>query len=348
MNNVSPEQVPAPTLEDVAQRAGVSTATVSRCLNKPGVVRPKTRERIEQAIAELGYTPHQAARALASNRTGTIGVVIPTMENAIFARGLQAMEEVLAEHGVTLLVATSNYEPHRELEKIKTLVARGVDGLALIGFERLPQAHQFLAARGRPFVLLWNYNQSSPYPCIGFDNHSAAKAMAERVIALGHLRIAMIAGQTNGNDRAAARVAGVREALAGHGMDLDADSLIECHYSIAQGEAAAQRLLAGPQKPTALICGNDVLAAGALHYARKSGHRVPEECSIVGFDDIDLASIVDPELTTVRVPHRQMGQAAAEMLLALTNQAIVETRICFKTEIIERGSLGPVAISNAS
>ncbi|CAN0499208.1 unnamed protein product, partial [Discosporangium mesarthrocarpum] len=227
------------------------------------------------------------------------------------------MEEALAEHGITLLVATSHYEPGRELEKIRTLVARGVDGLALIGFDRPPEAHQFLAARGTPFVLLWNYHASSPYPCIGFDNRSAAKAMAKRVLALGHRQIAMIAGQTKGNDRAAERVAGVREALVEQGLDLAPDALIECHYTLAQGEDAARRLLSGPQKPTAMICGNDVLAAGALHFARKNSLRVPDDFSVVGFDDIELASIVDPELTTVRAPHRQMGQAAAEMLVAL-------------------------------
>ncbi len=343
MKDLSSDQTPAPTLEDVARRAEVSTATVSRCLSKPDVVRPQTRERIEAAIAELGYTPHLGARALASNRTGTIGVVIPTMENAIFARGLQAMEEALADQNITLLVATSNYEPDREFEKIRTMVARGVDGLALIGFERPPEAHQFLAARGCPYVLLWNYQKTSPHPCIGFDNQRAAEAMTERVLEFGHRKIAMIAGRTEGNDRAAARVAGVKAVLARHNLALDADSLIECRYSVSQGEAGAEQLLKASNKPTAIICGNDVLASGALRFARRSGYDVPENLSIVGFDDIDLASIVQPELTTVRAPHREMGRAAAEMLLALTDKAPVETRVCFDTTIIERSSLGPAS-----
>ncbi len=341
VKDTSTGQVPAPTLEDVARRAEVSTATVSRCLSKPEVVRPQTRERIESAIAELGYTPHLGARALASNRTGTIGVIIPTMENAIFAQGLQAMEEVLADHSITLLVATSNYEPEREFDKIRTMVARGVDGLALIGFERLPEAHEFLAARGRPYVLLWNYLETSPHPCIGFDNRLAAEAMTERVLEHGHRKIAMIAGRTEGNDRAAARVAGVSAALARQGLSLGPNRLIECRYSLSQGESGAEQLLMTQDKPTAIICGNDVLAAGALRFARQNGYRVPEDLSIVGFDDIDLASIVDPELTTVRAPHREMGQAAARMLIAFADQAPAETRVCFDTSIIERSSLGP-------
>ena len=125
-----------PTLDDVARRAGVSTATVSRCLNLPDRVRPETRARVEAAVAELGYTPHFAGRALASNRTNTIGAVIPTMENAIFALGLQVLQDELSASDVTLLVATSHYDAQREADQIRALLARGVDGLVLIGEAR--------------------------------------------------------------------------------------------------------------------------------------------------------------------------------------------------------------------
>ena len=125
-----------PTLEDVARRAGVSTATVSRCLNEPDRVRPATRARVDAAVNELGYTPHFGGRMLASNRTNTIGAVIPTMENAIFAAGVQALQDELARRGITLLVATSHYDMQREAEQIRVLLGRGVDGLVLIGEDR--------------------------------------------------------------------------------------------------------------------------------------------------------------------------------------------------------------------
>ena len=336
-----PDADQIPTLEDVARRAGVSTATVSRCLNNSGSVRPQTRERVEQAISDLGYTPNFGARALASNRTGTIGVVIPTMENAIFAQGLQAMEETLSKQDITLLVATSGYSAEQEFVKIRAMVARGVDGLALIGFERSKQVYDFLSARSMPFVLLWNYSETSPYPCIGFDNHEAAAAMARRVTELGHRNIAMIAGWSEGNDRAAGRIAGVVDTLSERGLELLGAAPVECDYSFEAGEAAATDFLSGPVPPTAIICGNDVLAVGAMRGARRMGLNVPNDLSVVGFDDIDLALAVDPPLTTVHAPHRRMGHAAARMLLSLSGIASAETRISFSTEIIERGSLVP-------
>ena len=198
--------------------AGVSTATVSRVLNEPERVSAKTRSRVEAAVAHFDYTPHFGGRALASNRTNTVGAVIPTMENAIFARGLQALQEALAEDGVTLVVATSNYDPEREAQQIRALLGRGVDGLVLIGEARDPALYETLERRSVPFVLVWSWRRDCPWPCVGFDNRAAARAMAQKVLDLGHRRIAMIAGVTHGNDRAAARVDGVRDALAARGL----------------------------------------------------------------------------------------------------------------------------------
>jgi len=331
----------APTLHDVARLAGVSTATVSRCLNLPDRVRPETRDRVETAVAELGYTPHFGGRALVSNRTNTVGVVIPTMENAIFARGLQSMQDAFSAGGVTLLVATSYYDAQREAEQIRALVARGVDGLILIGKSRPESTYQLLQARNIPFVLVWSYHADSAYPCVGFDNRGAAGAMAEQVLASGHERIAMICGQTAGNDRAAERVAGVRDALAARGIKLEPPYLVEKPYTLDDGQEAARMLLGLDPRPTAIICGNDVQAAGALRQARMAGLSVPQDLSIVGFDDIDLAVAVEPALTTVRVPHRRMGRAAAQLLLAMIAGTEAPESIRIDTAIIRRASLGP-------
>ena len=328
-----------PTLEDVARRAGVSTATVSRVINAPEKVRGDTRQRVEAAVTELGYTPHFGARALASNRTGTIGAVIPTMENAIFARGLQALQEELAEAGYTLLVATSNYDPDREAQQVRTLIGRGVDGLVLIGEARDREVYAFLERRGVPFVIVWSWRPDSPWPCVGFDNRLAARAMAERVLECGHRHVAMIAGVTHGNDRAAARVEGVREALATQALALDATNLIEAAYTLQAGSEAATRLLSRPSRPTAIICGNDVLAAGALTAARRLGLSVPRDVSVTGFDDIDLAHAVEPELTTVHVPHRRMGQQAAQLLLALCSGELGTINVPLETRLVDGGSL---------
>mgnify|MGYP006271622185 CR=1 FL=1 len=330
-----------PKLEDVARLSGVSTATVSRVFNAPELVRAETRARVEAAVAELGYTPHFGGRALASNRTHTVGAVIPTMENAIFARGLQAMQETLAEAGVTLLVATSTYDGAREAAQIRALIGRGVDGLILIGEAREASVYELLEARGVPFVLVWSWRPDCPWTCIGFDNRAAAAALARRVLDEGHRRIAMIAGITRDNDRAAARVAGVRDALAEAGLELAPPRLVEAPYALDAGAEAVTGLLALDPRPTAILCGNDVLAAGAMLGLRAAGRAVPGEVSLTGFDDIELARLLDPPLTTVRVPHAEMGETAARTLLAMRGRAGGGGSRRLEARVVERGSLAP-------
>ncbi|MEM6670345.1 MAG: LacI family DNA-binding transcriptional regulator [Pseudomonadota bacterium] len=329
-----------PSLADVARLAGVSTATVSRVLNDPSLVRAETRHHVQRAVASLGYTPHFGGRALASNRTDTIGAIIPTMDNAIFARGLQALQEELADAGVTLLVSTSNYSAEQEEQQIQTLLSRNVDGLVLIGEARKPEIYEQLRIRSVPFVLVWTWREDCPWTCVGFDNVAAARQVAERVLDLGHRRIAMVAGITAGNDRAEARVQGVREALATRGMELDPSQLIEAEYHFDAGSGAARAFLERRDRPTAIICGNDVLAAGVVMGAQKMGFRVPQEVSVTGFDDIDIATLLNPPLTTVHVPHRRMGRIAAQTLLSMRSSNENELSTCFKTDFIQRESLG--------
>ena len=327
-----------PTLDDVARVAGVSTATVSRCLNSPDRVVQATRDRVMGAINRLGYVPNFSGRALASKRTNTIGAVIPTMENAIFARGIQAFQETLAKAGITLLVASSGYDFDQESEMIRTLVARGADGLLLIGTARPQATFDYLRRLGIPYVLAWNLGPSSEH-CIGFDNEGAAADIAARVLELGHRNIVMIAGITAMNDRAADRVAGVRRAMREAGLQDEALAITETHYTFEDGSEAFDALMNRRPRPTAVICGNDVLAVGALARAKERGLRVPEDVSITGFDDIDIASYVEPPLTTVHVPHRRMGTAAAELLLELISGRDANIRIGIETATVERGSL---------
>lgn len=330
-------------LADVAKRAGVSTATVSRCLNAPERIGPVTRDRVMRAIDELEYTPHFGGRALASRRTNMVGAIIPTMENAIFARGIQAFEEALALEGFTLLIGSTGYDPAREFEQVRKLVARGADGLLLIGWERPKEVFEFLRSRNFPTVVAWSYRTGSEVLCSGFDNRLAACRMTERVLDYGHTSIGMIAGIVAGNDRAADRLTGVRDALEAAGRPARSLRVIEAPYTLDGGAKAFAGLLERSPRPTAIICGNDVLAAGALMHARKLGLRVPKEISITGFDNIDLSLVVEPQLTTVHVPHRRMGHAAARILLGRMAGQDGITSSQFDTEVIERGTLGPVA-----
>ncbi len=330
-----------PTLEDVARLAKVSTATISRSINEPEKVAKATRDRIQSAITQLAYTPNFGAKVLASNKSNTIGAIIPTMSNAMFASGLQAFEEELAKAGVILLVASSGYDAENERKQIQSLLSHGADGLLLIGSERPQATLDFLQMRAIPYVISWCYKNTPNKLYAGFDNKKAAFNMTQHVLNAGHEKIAMIAGISKSNDRAANRIAGVKAAIAAH-RSAQLLQLIETHYSMQNGAQAFKEIWAGKNKPTALICGNDVIAAGAINCAKQHGMQVPEDISITGFDDINLATAVDPPLTTVRVPQIEMGKQAARVLLDYVISKQMPASIEFETSIIERGSLAPI------
>jgi len=330
---------PTPTLHDVAEAASVSTATVSRCLNFPEKVSERTRTKVLEAVKKLGYMPNFGAQAMAARRTNTIGAIIPTMENAIFARGLQAFQDELRLHGFTMLVASTNYCPEVEQEQIRSLVARGADALLLIGHERDPEIYDFLETQSVPYIVTWNYDTASGHPSVGFDNQSAMQSIAQQVIELGHSRLGFITASTVGNDRTAARLVGMRAAMTEAGLNPDKLACVETTYGIEQGAVAFQQIMQATPRPTAVICGNDVLAVGAMRAARELGISVPEDVSITGFDDMELAKVAYPPLSTVHVPHGEMGRRAALALAShLKNGEPLES-VKLETRVVLRGSL---------
>ncbi len=344
MTREPPSLTPAsvvPTLADVARLAKVSTATVSRCLNSPDQVIERTRARVMEAVKDLGYAPNFSARSLAAKQTNTIGAVIPTMENAIFARGIQAFQEELGRHGYTLLVASSSYQEALEEEQIRTLAARGADGLLLIGYHRADHVREFLKARNIPTLLAWAYDKDGDLPAIGFSNKNAMADLARIVFEKGHRQVGMISAHSASNDRARDRLAGVMLAAAEAGLDPDRIHVIETTYGIETGAAAFRQLMAWTPRPTVVFCGNDVLAFGALRAAKEMGMSVPDDVSITGFDGIELASFADPPLTTVHVPHREMGRRAAGMLVEMVTNRTTPDSVELQTDIRLRRTLGP-------
>ncbi len=331
-----------PTLDDVARLAGVSTATVSRCLNNPDRVVEKTRKRVMEAVQTLGYTPNFAARVMAAKRSFTIGAIIPTMDNAIFARGLQAFQEELHRRGYTLLVASSAYSPDIEEEQIKALVARGADGLLLIGHDRDSAVYDYLDVQGIPTLCAWSILPETRLPSVGFDNHGAMKALTQEVLKLGHENIAMISAVSKGNDRAQSRIDGFRDAIRDKGLEPDHAMVVETTYEIESGAQGFVQIMKNDAQVTAVLCGNDVIAAGALRAAKEMGYRVPEDISITGFDDMELGRIVEPTLTTVHVPHHRMGTKAAQELVAMVERKSADVPHCLETQVVMRDSLGPV------
>lgn len=333
-----------PRLADVARLAGVSTATVSRVLNQPSAVTPQLRKRVRTAVDALGYVPHGPARALASRRSNTIGAVVPTIDNAIFARNIQSLQARIFESGLTLLLASSDYNFERERREVQTLVERGIDGLILVGETRERSVYDLLEKKHIPYVITWIYREDSLQPCVGFDNVQAACQVCSYLLDIGHRRIAMVAGIREGNDRAAARVDGVTAALAERGLHFAPGQLVEHAYEISEGRRAASRLLASPNRPTAIVCGNDVLAFGVLFECRARGINVPRDISITGFDDLDLAANIEPPLTTIRVPAVEMGRRAAEYLLARLEKIPIAEKTELQATLVVRETTAPPAL----
>lgn len=328
-----------PTVDDVARAAGVSTATVSRVLNRPQSVREALRRKVEAAVSRLGYVPHAGARALMLRRSGTVGAIFPTVDNAIFAKAIDALQRRLAESGFQLLIATSDYDPDIEARQAVNLVTRGVDALALCGSAQSPELLQFLRQRGLPCVHMMSLDGPADILCVGFDNAGAMAQAARHLVDLGHRRIAVLAGVTRSNDRAAARVEGARRALKEAG--LAPVKIVEKPYAIADARAGFRELMELRNPPTAVLCGNDVLAFGALFEAQAQGVAVPQDVSIIGFDDLELARHVRPALTTIRLPAEQMWQLAADRLIASLKGEAVPLRSEVEVALVLRESSGP-------
>jgi LacI family transcriptional regulator len=339
----SPADAAMPTIDDVALAAGVSTATVSRALNKPDSVSTATRQRVAEAVARLGYVPHAGARSLMLRRSGTVGAIFPTVDNAIFAKAIDALQRRLGTAGLQLLIATSGYDPEAEAQQAMNLVTHGADALAFCGTRQSPALLQLLRQRGLPAVHVMTFPGPADAVCVGFDNARAIGQGVRYLVDLGHRRIAMLAGVTRDNDRATARVAGVRQALAAAGLPLPPERLVERPYTLADAREGLRALLAARPAPTAVVCGNDVLALGAQLEAQRLGIAVPQALSIVGFDDLEMARHVAPALTTLHVPTEQMWCTAADRLLAALQGQPVPQATEVEVELVVRGSTAPPA-----
>ena len=334
-------QSKAPTISDVANHAEVSTATVSRCLNQPEIVKPEVRERITQAIQTLGYVPSGAARALASRCTHTIGAIVPTIDNTIFSEAIQHLQSGLAKANYTLLLANSGYSLDEELREVNSLLSRGIDGIVLVGEMHHPKVYAAIEQQAIPYVNLWTYNPTSTYSCIGFDHIKAGKNLAEHLLNLGHTKIGIISGFQETNDRALLRFKGIKQSLKSKDLEIPESRIIECRYSVGQANVSLHELLDRHPEITAICCGNDVLAIGALSAARERNINVPEQLSITGFDNMEIIPYLSPALTTVNSPSKRMGSHAAEYIVQqIQNKTLEIIRTELTAELIIRETTG--------
>jgi LacI family transcriptional regulator len=306
-------------LLDVARDAGVSPATVSRAIAQPELVNAATLARVRLSAARLGYVPGGAARALASGRSMTIGAVVPTLDSAIFARALQSMQTRLSQHGFQLLVASHDYNAAAEAEAIRVLLARGVDGLMLVGAERPDATWELLDAAGIAVVLTWCGDRRAS--SVTVDNEKAGRLAAQHLLDLGHRRIGAIVG-----------------ALRKAACDLPDWLVSEQPLTLAGGRTGCSSMLALEQPPTALIGGIDMLAIGCIEEAHSRGLAVPKTLSVVGIDNIEMSAHIFPPLTSVHLPVARIGEVAASCLLDELSGPGVKSALELPIELVSRKS----------
>ncbi|MFJ8077266.1 LacI family DNA-binding transcriptional regulator [Streptomyces sp. NPDC096176] len=331
-----------PTLEQVAARAGVGRGTVSRVINHSPGVRDATRHAVEQAIAELGYIPNHAARALAGSRTDAVTLVVPETEKRFFTEPY--FSEII--HGVGVGLADT------ELQLLLTLVrterertrflqyakARRIDGVLLVSVHRDDPLPDQLLEMGMPTVLGGRRTEAEPVPYVDSDNVGGARLAVRHLAAAGRRRIATITG---GSDMyvAQCRLRGYEEAARDACEDFDPSWIAAGDFTEESGRHAMRELLRQNPGLDAVFAASDVMAAGALHTLRAAGRRVPDDVAVIGFDDSPLAQHTDPQLTTVRQPVEEMGSAMARVLIdRMADPVAAPTNVVLRTELVRRGT----------
>lgn len=329
-----------PTIAQIAEAAGVSVPTVSKVLNGREDVSLPTRARVERIIEESGFVRQRAARALNKSRIGMIDLIVPRLDDDYFVPIIEGVAQVFYASGIRVLLTSTQYETDQELRWVDTLTERSTDGLLLV----MPSeaALQRLARYSVPFVVIHNQvGQLATIPSVTTHSWDGGFAATQHLIALGHRRIAYIGKNRNAMD-AVERVAGYREAL--HRANLPLDPQLECagQFSTSDGYAATKVLMALTSPPTAIFAGNDHQAMGVYRALYELGIMIPDDVSVVGFDNLSYTDLMSPPLTTVHVPRLELGRIAAIMLLRLINQEPLDSKlVLLPTHLLERESCAP-------
>lgn len=328
------------TIHDIAREAGVSVATVSRTFSHPERVRERTREQILAICGKHHFIADAMARSLARRRSGFLAVIIPSLYNSIYAASTQAIQSAAEAAGYTVLIGVSEFSKAREAQLIRQFIERRVEGLILTGADRDGDAQNLILRNAVPSIITWLVPQRSALPWVSFDNFAASAAVVDHLFALGHRRIALVCGRTDVNDRALSRRRGFEARMNALGIPAGAADIRECEFDFTEGRKAVRAFLDSDAPPTAIFCANDIVAVGALYECQRLGRRVPDDISIVGFDDLPLTQYVFPQLTSVRVPAAEMGDLAVQLLLDLIGGRRVRSRT-LPTKIVVRGTTAP-------
>ncbi len=313
---------------DIAHDAGVSPATVSRAFNRPDLLRPDTLQRIKDVARAHGFRPNRVGSSLRSGSTRTLGLVLPTLRNPVFAECFEGAEQYAHAHGYSVMVASTSYAPATEAAAVRSLIDHQVEGLILtVGNAARSSTLRSLASLDLPYVLA--YNESSTHPFVSVDNGAAASDMVSLLAQRGHRRIAMISGPLTASDRARRRLAGARGQARKLGLQEVVHLPMASHTEVDSGRLRA--LLNTRQAPTALFCSNDLLAASVISALRGLGMSVPADISVCGFDGMTFAALMVPPLTTIEQPSHDIGaRACAELLARLQGETPRSSRLAHR------------------
>lgn len=327
------------TIYEVSRLAGVSLATVSRVMNNSGRVTDKTRRKVEAAMAELGYRPNSIAQSLASNRSNSVGILVPELHGPFFGTMLSGIEAELRAAGKHVIITVGHSDEEKEIDGIEFLTTRRCDAL-ILDVDAVPDDYLVQLSKGpTPIVVINRTIADLTASCINLDNEHGGYVATKALIDLGHRDIAYISGPSWKKD-SSERLAGHRRALDEAGIALDERLLHEGDFQETGGSEGMAKLLGSGVPFTALVCGNDNMAAGALEVARDEGLAVPEDVSVVGFDNVIFTRYMHPRLTTVDYPVVDMGRMAARWVLRhVYEQDGLDIRNVFKPRLITRGSV---------
>ncbi|KWX87265.1 LacI family transcriptional regulator [Paenibacillus riograndensis] len=332
-----------PTIKDVAQKANVSIATVSRVLNNLTGYSDKTKQKVNQAIKELGYQPNAIARGLINKRTQTIGVMFPKVSSAFSSDLLHGIDEFAHDSNYSVVVCNTDNDGKRTMKYLQLLREKQVDGIIFSSEVLSKEYYEVLESMKIPVVLVSSQTDFAKVPYVKVDDYQAVYDAIQFLISKGHRKIAMISGTKGDPIAGTPRVQGYRKALEANGIAFDSSRLVYGDFSFESGSRAMEALWRKAGEVTAVCAASDGMAIGALSAALKHGLNVPEDISIMGYDDLKPAQMVTPPLTTVRQPLYEMGKIASEKLIGMIETGEIAANRVMAHSIVERQTVRTLA-----
>src|SRR3954468_24792508 len=326
-------------IRTVAERANVSIATVSRTINHVPTVNPEIAKRVWEVIDELDYFPNTQARALVSGRSKIFGLIVSEITNPFFPELIQGFEDIAVENGYEVLISSTNYDPRRMNLCIRRMLERKAEGVAVMTFGIEEPLLEQLAERNIPLVFVDQGPDRPGISLLKIDYHHGIRQGVQHLAALGHRNIAFISGPMRLHS-AQSRLAAFSKSLTECGIAINQDWIVEGDHTLEGGIAAADKLLSGPRLPSAVMCSNDLTAIGVLHKVYRAGLRVPDDLSIIGFDDIQITRVTIPPLTSIQMSRTELARSAVNALRAHVENTTPHREYKIDTRLVVRESTG--------